>query len=43
MQKAHHICFLYFTKQKKFKVFLILGVNQGIQILGILMYFFQSI
>ncbi len=35
--------FSLFYKTKKIKVFLILGVNQGIQILGILMYFFQSI
>ncbi len=38
----HPICFLYFTKPKKRKVLLILGVNQGIQIIGLLIYIFFS-
>ncbi len=42
MQKAHLICFLYFTKPKKRrKVLFILGVNQGIQIIGLLIFFSQ--
>ncbi len=41
MQKAHLICFLYFTKPKKINVLLILGVNQGIQMIGLLIFFSQ--
>ncbi len=34
---------IYKTKKRKKEVLLILGVNRGIQIIGLLMYFFQSI
>ncbi len=46
MQKAQPICFLYFAKPKKktkkkcFVDCFVLGVNQDIQIKGLLMYFF---
>ncbi len=45
-EDAESICFLfliYKTKKRKKEVLLILGVNRGIQIIGLLMYFFQSI
>ncbi len=45
-EDAESICFLfliYKTKKRKKEVLFILGVNRGIQIIGLLMYFFQSI
>ncbi len=40
MQKAHTICFLYLKKKKN--CFLRLGMNQDIQTIGLLMYFFSQ-
>ncbi len=40
-ESAHYL-FSLFYKTKKGKVLLILGVNQGIQIIGLLVYFFSQ-
>ncbi len=42
-ESAPYLFSLFYKNKKRRIVLLILGVNQGIQIIGLLVYFFQSI